>query len=209
MRRAIVGYESWPYFPDCISFPRYRKKNSRVDFLFFWTKCSHQCSAKTQLFLSETEFFLVQFRNLIEWNPNQIVFSIFRLIRNTKQTFVWFQINQCMVNTIWFRFDLIGFRKDFSVCSSVILIEMLIIDRLKSNAYINSNTGLKFPYTLVSETWILLEPRTQKDKRCKRCIPYLFLGHLYTCIYIYVYEIYIYICLYISKLSCPIRSVRL
>ena len=132
MRRAIVGYESWPYFPDCISFPRYRKKNSRVDFLFFWTKCSHQCSAKTQLFLSETEFFLVQFRNLIEWNPNQIVFSIFRLIRNTKQTFVWFQINQCMVNTIWFRFDLIRFRIYFSVCKLQISTTLMPLGMLQA-----------------------------------------------------------------------------
>ena len=31
----------------------------------------------------------------------------------TKRTYVWFQINQCIVNTIWFRFDLIRFRKDF------------------------------------------------------------------------------------------------
>ena len=27
-------------------------------------------------------------------------------------TSVWFQINRCMVNTIWFRFDFIRFRKD-------------------------------------------------------------------------------------------------
>ena len=31
---------------------------------------------------------------------------------------VRFQINRKMVNTIWFRFDLIIFRKDFSVCGS-------------------------------------------------------------------------------------------
>ena len=35
----------------------------------------------------------------------------------SKRTSVWFQINRCMVNTIWFRVDSIGFRKDFSVCS--------------------------------------------------------------------------------------------
>ena len=34
------------------------------------------------------------------------------------QTPVWFQINRCMVNTIWFRFDSIRFRKDFSVPTS-------------------------------------------------------------------------------------------
>ena len=32
-----------------------------------------------------------------------------------KRTFVWFQFNLEMVNTIWFRFDLIRFRTDFSV----------------------------------------------------------------------------------------------
>ena len=35
----------------------------------------------------------------------------------TKQKSVWFQINRKMVNKIWFRVDLIRFRKDFSVCT--------------------------------------------------------------------------------------------
>ena len=34
----------------------------------------------------------------------------------TKRMSVWFQIKQKIVNTIWFRFDVIWFRKDFSVC---------------------------------------------------------------------------------------------
>ena len=34
----------------------------------------------------------------------------------TKRTSVWFQINRKMVNIIWFRFDLIRFRKCLSVC---------------------------------------------------------------------------------------------
>ena len=42
------------------------------------------------------------FRNLIKSNKNQIVFTIF-------------QINREVVNTIWFQFYLIRFRKDFSV----------------------------------------------------------------------------------------------
>ena len=33
----------------------------------------------------------------------------------TKRTSVWFQINRKIVSTIWFRFDLIRFGKDFSV----------------------------------------------------------------------------------------------
>ena len=36
----------------------------------------------------------------------------------TKWTSVWFQINRQIVNTIWFRFDSIIFRKDFCVCQS-------------------------------------------------------------------------------------------
>ena len=35
----------------------------------------------------------------------------------SKRTSVWIQMNRKMVNTIWFRVDLIRFRKDFSVCS--------------------------------------------------------------------------------------------
>ena len=34
----------------------------------------------------------------------------------TKRWSVWFQINRKMVNTIWFRIDLIKLQKDFSVC---------------------------------------------------------------------------------------------
>ena len=35
-----------------------------------------------------------------------------------KRTSVWFQINRTMENTIWFRFDLIRFGKDFPVLES-------------------------------------------------------------------------------------------
>ena len=56
------------------------------------------------------------FWNLNKSTRNQIIFTSFRLI-GTKRTFVWFQINRKMINTIWFRVDLlIRFRKSFSVC---------------------------------------------------------------------------------------------
>ena len=55
------------------------------------------------------------FRNIIKSNLNHIVFTIFPLIWSSSVRFL-FQINRCMVNTIWFWFDLITFRKDFSVC---------------------------------------------------------------------------------------------
>ena len=55
------------------------------------------------------------FRNIIQSNRYQIVFSIFRLIWNQRDAYVWFQINRRMVNTVCFQVDLIRFRKDFSV----------------------------------------------------------------------------------------------
>ena len=55
------------------------------------------------------------FRNLIKSTRNQIVFTMHRLIWNSKRTSVWFQLNRKMVNTIWFRFDLIIFRKNFKI----------------------------------------------------------------------------------------------
>ena len=50
------------------------------------------------------------FRNLIESNRNQILFTMHRLIWNQTDVRLLFQINRCMVNKIWFRFDLIRFR---------------------------------------------------------------------------------------------------
>ena len=54
-------------------------------------------------------------RNLIKSNRNQIVFTISDWF-GTKWTSVWLQIKRKMVNRIWFRVDLIRFRKKFSVC---------------------------------------------------------------------------------------------
>ena len=44
----------------------------------------------------------------------RLYFATFRLIWNSKRTRIrlLFEINQKMVNTIWFQFDLIGLRKD-------------------------------------------------------------------------------------------------
>ena len=58
------------------------------------------------------------FRNFIKSIRNQIVSTIFELIRNSKQTLpAWIRINRKMVNTIWFQFDLIIFWRYFSVCT--------------------------------------------------------------------------------------------
>ena len=47
----------------------------------------------------------------------------------TKRTFVWFQINQKMVNTSWFQFYLIRFRRKFSVCD-IEVDEMATLDQI-------------------------------------------------------------------------------
>ena len=57
------------------------------------------------------------FQNLIKSNRNQTVFTIFRLIWNSKTNTIGLllQINLCMVNTVWFRFD-------FCVCDRCSLL---------------------------------------------------------------------------------------
>ena len=74
------------------------------------------------------------FRNLIISYRNQIVFTIFRLIWNQTDVRLLFQINQKMVDTIWFRVDLIKFRKYFSVCTTLFILQSsyCIIKTLKS-----------------------------------------------------------------------------
>ena len=60
-------------------------------------------------------------RNLFKILLNQTEIRLYLPFSNwfgTKWTFVWFQINRKMVNTIWLRFNLIKFWKDFSVCTS-------------------------------------------------------------------------------------------
>ena len=56
--------------------------------------------------MSESGIF---FRNVIISNSNPIVFTMHRLIRNSKRTSIWFQINWKMVNTIWFQLNWIRF----------------------------------------------------------------------------------------------------
>ena len=57
------------------------------------------------------------FWSFIRLNWNQIVVTTFRLIRNTNGC-----VHLCsksIVNTIWFGFDIVRFRKDFAVCVKV------------------------------------------------------------------------------------------
>ena len=57
-------------------------------------------------------------RNLFEillWQTKIRLYLPFFDWCGTKRTSVWFKINRCMVNTIWFRFDLTRFGKYFSM----------------------------------------------------------------------------------------------
>ena len=56
----------------------------------------------------------------ILWNQTEIrLYLPFSEWFGIKRTSVWFQMNRKMVNTIWFRFDFLRFRKDLSVCNWV------------------------------------------------------------------------------------------
>ena len=59
-------------------------------------------------------------RNLVEILLNQPKIRLYLSFSDwfgPKPTSVWFQSNRCMVNTIWFQFNLIRFQKDSSVCT--------------------------------------------------------------------------------------------
>ena len=71
-------------------------------------------------FFSNWRNMIVHTRNLLEIILNQIEIRLYLPFFDwfgTNRTSVWFKINRKMVNTIWFRFDLLRFRKDFSVCT--------------------------------------------------------------------------------------------
>ena len=86
------------------------------------------------------------FWNFIKSNRNQIVFTIFRLNWNSKRS-VRFKINQKMVNTIWFRFDLIKFRNDFSVymytSEQVLYVYMIFIQsEIRASRFFDNKTNI-------------------------------------------------------------------
>ena len=81
-------------------------------------------------------------RNIFEILLNQIEIRLCLAFYDrfgTKWMSDWLQINRKMVNTIWYRFDMIRFRKDFSVCT-------YIQKRLYSGA---RNEGLAVVYLLL------------------------------------------------------------
>ena len=107
----------------CILSPWRYLRRREVDFRFF-SALNKRCIFFNFFLLHSFSCFFnlhteKSFRNLIKSNRNKIVYTIFRLIWNQTDTVrLLFQINRCMVNTIWFQVDLIRFRKNFSVCAS-------------------------------------------------------------------------------------------
>ena len=83
-----------------------------LDVSYTWDRCWF-CSVISLYLCIYTE---KTFWNLINSNRNQIVFTIFRLIWNIKRALSVWQFKRKMVNTIWFRFELMRFQKVFSVC---------------------------------------------------------------------------------------------
>ena len=76
--------------------PRIKQRN----FGHTYTEIQHTQRNLFEIWLNQTEIRL--YLSFFDWF-------------GTKQTSVWFQNNRKIVNTIWFRFNLIRFRKDFSV----------------------------------------------------------------------------------------------
>ena len=110
------------------------EKNLKYDKIWQWS-IIWKCSVNWQRICSSGIPFMAQkyyhgtekYKRLVPWHRN-----IFEILLNqseirlylpfsdwfrSKQTSAWFQISRKMVNTIWFRFDLIRFKKYFSVCN--------------------------------------------------------------------------------------------
>ena len=90
-------------------------------------------------------------RIIFEVNYSSIKRNLFKILLNqteirlylpfsewfgTKRTAVWFQLNRKMVNTIWFQFDLIRFRKNVSLCSCLRNIFEISLNQTEIRLYL-------------------------------------------------------------------------
>ena len=92
-------------------------------FEYYWIRCIFDITCpsfkvyRTRNQLSRNKLDAYTQRNIFEILLNQ---PEIRLYLPFSEWFgrmsVWIQINRCMVNTIWFRVDLVRFGKYFSVC---------------------------------------------------------------------------------------------
>ena len=69
-------------------------------------------------------FFEVYSQRAVTATPNWYITKYYFFEDYIKRSTDWFQINWKMVNTIWFRFDSIRFRKYFSVCTTECLVHI-------------------------------------------------------------------------------------
>ena len=83
-------------------------------------KCHNALQNIANIYIYINAVYICRERNIFEIFLNQTEIRLYLPFSDwfgSKRMSVWFQINRKMVNTIWFLFDLIRFRKDFSVCS--------------------------------------------------------------------------------------------
>ena len=110
----------------------------RYRFFFLRHKCNRKSRRKREQWASNFTSTEKSFRNLIKSNQNQIVFTMHRLIRNTNGHCPFAVPNQPrkMVNTIWLQFNLIRFKRKFSVCTYTQIFSncVLNIPRPKRNS---------------------------------------------------------------------------
>ena len=71
----------------------------------------------------------------------------------TKRNSVWFQIYWKMVNKIWFRFDLIIFRKKFSVCICQRYNSFKLVVKLIVNFHISTDIFSDILVKILSKVW--------------------------------------------------------
>ena len=110
---------------------------------------SHNCLRRCRFFSSQMLHYSHSSANVKIWCTRRNIFQILlnrtelRLYLpfsdwfETKRTSVWFQIDRKIVNTIWYRFDLIRSRKYFSACG----VRIFLIGQRKEMSIIQAAWG--------------------------------------------------------------------
>ena len=76
----------------------------------------HDQQTTCLVFLWREQYTERNFFEILLYEPGIRLYLSFSDWFGSKRTSVWFHINRKMINTIWFRVDLIKLRKYFSVC---------------------------------------------------------------------------------------------
>ena len=112
-------------------------------------------------YFSSLEFLYTHGIFFLEILPNQTEIRFYLPISDWfgyKRTSVVFQINRCMVNTIWFRVDLIWFRKDFEMISKrslcVFSVQVDHASRHNGDPIEGSFPTLQVPHCRYMNSWV-------------------------------------------------------